>query len=73
MAALDDVRRRFEHAGAQNIGDGGQACLIIVQTIRIPHREFSDLSFRLAAATFRKPPSSNGRKLDIGRSTMRSP
>ena len=49
-AALDDIWRRLEHDGAQDIRDGRQARLIIVQTIRIPRREFRDLSFRLAAA-----------------------
>ena len=48
--SLDNVRRRLEDDGAQHIGDRRQACLIIVQTIRIPRREFRDLSFRLAAA-----------------------
>jgi hypothetical protein len=52
--ALDDIRWRLEHAGTQDIGNGGQTCLIIVQAIGIPCREFRDLSFRVAAADLQK-------------------
>ena len=48
--SLDNVRRRLEDNGAQHIGNRRQACLIIVQSIGIPRREFRDLSFGLAAA-----------------------
>src|SRR5580704_16538328 len=53
-AALDDIWRRFEHAGTQDVGDGRQASLIIVKTLCIPRREFRDLSFRAAAADLQK-------------------
>ena len=53
-AALDDFRWRLEHAGAQDIGNGGQTCLIIIETLCIPCREFRHLSFHLTAADLQK-------------------
>jgi hypothetical protein len=49
-AALDDIWRRLEHASTQDIRNGRQASLIIIETLYIPRREFRDLSFRVAAA-----------------------
>jgi hypothetical protein len=51
-AALDDIWRRFEHAGTQDVGDGRQASLIIVKTLCIPCREFRDLSFRAGESCY---------------------
>ena len=48
-AALNYIRWRLEHGGAQDIGNCIQARLIITQTICVPLREFCDLLFRLAA------------------------
>src|SRR6202040_164613 len=53
-AALDDIWRRFEHAGTQDVGDGRQTPLIIVQAVCVPCREFRDLSFRAAAGDLQK-------------------
>jgi hypothetical protein len=53
-AALDNIWRRFEDAGTQDIRDGRQASLIIIETLCIPRREFRDLSFRVAAADLQK-------------------
>jgi hypothetical protein len=53
-AALDDIWRRLEHAGTQDIRNGRQASLIIIETLCIPRREFRDLSFRVAAADLQK-------------------
>ena len=53
-AALDDIWRRLEHAGAQDIRNGRQASLIIIETLCIPRREFRDLPFRMAAADLQK-------------------
>src|ERR1700732_2542881 len=52
--SLDDIRWRLEYGGAQNIGNGAQTYLIIVQAIGIPCRKFRDLSFRVAAADLQK-------------------
>ena len=61
--ALDNIRRRFEHDGAQDIGDGRQARLIVVETIRIPHGEFRDLAFRVAAADLQEAPVIQGQEV----------
>src|SRR6202040_3424808 len=53
-AALDDIWRRLEHAGTQDIRNGRQASLIIIETLCIPCREFRNLSFRVAAADLQK-------------------
>src|ERR1700731_1842861 len=53
-AALDDIWRRLEHAGTQDIRNGRQASLIIIETLCIPRREFRDLPLRLAAADLPK-------------------